>query len=148
MSPSALDRWGAPDEDRRLVAPLIDRDGRLVTVTFVGGVSDDELAAMLDELKGYVQDPVLRPAFVFDVSRGVVPPARQRQTMGQWLRRYHASIRRNCACSAYVLPNAGLRGMLTAILWVAPHPIPHFVCATAAEGRAWARGQLREHPSA
>lgn len=126
-----------------MAAPLIDKDGRLVTVTFDGGVTDEELQAMLDRLKELVQDPVLRPAFVFDVSAGVVPPARQRQMMGQWLRRYQASIGRNCEAAAYVLPNAGLRGMLTAILWIAPHPIPHRVCASAFEGRAWARARLK-----
>ena len=125
-----------------MTAPLIEKHGRLVTVTFNGGVTDAELQSMLDRLQELVRDSVLRPAFVFDVSAGVVPPARQRQTMGQWLRAHQASIGRNCEAAAYVLPNAGLRGMLTAILWIAPHPIPHLVCGTVAEGKSWARGRL------
>jgi hypothetical protein len=124
-------------------APTIEREGRLVVVRFLGGVSDAELRAMLDTLEGFVRDEALRPAFVFDVSRGVVPPAAQRRMMGEWLRKHSAAIRRHCVASAYVLPNAGLRGMLTAILWIAPHPIPHLVCKSAFEGRAWARSQLQ-----
>lgn len=126
-----------------MTAPSIERQGRLVSVRFLGGVTDDELRAMLDALEGFIGDPTLRPAFVFDVSKGVVPPAAQRRTMGEWLRRHSPTIGRHCVAAAYVLPNPGLRGMLTAILWIAPHPIPHRVCKTAAEGRAWARSQLQ-----
>ena len=125
-----------------MTAPTIERQRRLVTVRFSGGVTDDELQTMLDTLERLVVDPSLRPAFVFDVSQGVVPPARQRQLMGEWLRRHSDAIGRHCVAAAYVLPNAGLRGMLTAILWVAPHPIPHLVCKTVAEGRTWARVEL------
>ncbi|MBO6938444.1 MAG: hypothetical protein JJ863_25980 [Deltaproteobacteria bacterium] len=124
------------------MAHTIERDGRLVLVRFVGGDTDEELRALLDSLQRIVTEPALLPVFVFDVSRGVVPPARQRQMMGEWLRRYSGAIRRGCVGSAYVLPNPGLRGMLTAILWIAPHPVPHLVCKTAAEGKAWARQQL------
>ena len=125
-----------------VTAPTIEREDRLVTVRFSGGITDGELTIMLDTLSELVNDPALRPAFVFDVSHGVVPPARQRQQMGEWLRRHSAAVGRQCVAAAYVLPNAGLRGMLTAILWVAPHPIPHLVCKTLFEGRAWARSQL------
>lgn len=125
-----------------MTAPTIERDGRLVTVRFSGGITDAELTTMLDTLAMLVDDPALRPAFVFDVTHGVVPPARQRQQMGQWLRQHSSAIGRHCVAAAYVLPNAGLRGMLTAILWIAPHPIPHLVCKTRFEGRAWARSQL------
>jgi len=126
-----------------VTAPIIEREGRLVVVRFFGGVTDAELRAMLGTLEGFIDDPSLRPAFVFDVSKGVVPPAAQRQMMGQWLKRHGPAIGRHCVAAAYVLPNPGLRGMLTAILWIAPHPIPHRVCKTVAEGRAWARSQLQ-----
>lgn len=129
-------------------APIIEREGRLVSVRFVGGITDAELEAMLDTLHRFVTDEALRPAFVFDVSQGVVPPAAQRQKMGRWLKEHAHAVGENCVAAAYVLPNAGLRGMLTAILWFAPHPIPHHVCETPAAGRAWARAQLQRSSAA
>jgi len=130
-----------------VTAPIIEREGRLVSVRFIGGITDDELQGMLEALEGFIDDPALRPAFVFDVSKGVVPPASQRQTMGAWLRDHAPTIGENCVAAAYVLPNAALRGMLTAIFWMASHPIPHHECKTVGEARAWARSQL-QRPSA
>ena len=126
-----------------MTAPEFRHEGSLVVVTFDGPVSDPELADMLEVLKGVVTDASRRAGFVFDVSRGVVSPASQRQTMAQWLKEHSPTIARNCTAAAYVLPNAALRGLLTALLWVVPHPIPHRVTASAVEAIDWVKGRLR-----
>jgi hypothetical protein len=127
-----------------VVKPLIEENAFVVRVTFHGGCADEELEEMLDGLDAILHASGDRVAFVFDVTRGVVPSARQRTMMGRWLQAHSALIPRRCVGAAYILPSAGLRGMLTAILWFAPHPVPYRITASKVEAQAWARALVAE----
>ena len=47
-----------------------------------------------------------------------------------------------CAGYAFVIDSAVVRGILTAILWLAPMPAPHVVVSTVEEGERWLREKL------
>ena len=53
------------------------------------------------------------------------------------------SSRATCAAFAFVMPNALVRGALTAVLWVAKMPAPHKVVSEIGAGLSYATEQLR-----
>jgi len=74
---------------------------------------------------------------IVDGRHSTPPGAKERKRMAEFLAENEALLAETVAGQVIVLSNAIQRGVLTAILWVRPFPMPHFVASTREEGAAW-----------
>ncbi|NUP13162.1 MAG: STAS/SEC14 domain-containing protein [Polyangiaceae bacterium] len=117
-----------------------DRTGMLV-VTFVGTVSDDEFKRYLDEVGAPLQRRAPY-AVVLDARASDRTPAVQRKLQADWLTQHRSELARYCVGNAFVITSPLVRGVLTAILWLQPLPVPYVVCSSLEAARKWARDRL------
>jgi hypothetical protein len=75
---------------------------------------------------------------LFDLTRSAIPNALQRQKLAAHVRDNTALIRRWILGVGAICPHPLARGMVTAIFWVAPPPVPHRLFATRKEALEWA----------
>ena len=117
-----------------------------VLITITGNVDADEYERyherLLSSMRGAKQSGV-KIGIVVDGRNSQPPGAKERRRMAQFLEDHSALLAETVSGQAIVLSNALQRGVLTAILWVRPFPMPHLVCATPAEGLAWVRSLSR-----
>ena len=64
--------------------------------------------------------------------------------MAEFLEENEALLAETVAGQVIVLSNALQRGVLTAILWVRPFPMPHYLASSREEGMAWLATLRRE----
>lgn len=115
----------------------------LYVVRFEGIASDAQFAAYLAHVLRITQRGEVH-AMVYDASAaGWVPPS-QRQLQVEWMREHDKLNRDTTAGLAFVLPSPLVRGVLTAMLWLAPMPCPHLVARTLDQGLVWCRERLTE----
>ena len=114
----------------------------LVTVRATGNVSHAEHAAFIAELDEHVYAKREPYALVMDLrGNGGLSP-RQRQRQADRVKQQREDGLR-CAGVALVFSSPLLRGMLTAILWVAKPEHPVRVFTDLGEALVWAKDQLR-----
>jgi hypothetical protein len=89
-----------------------------------------ELDDQLDRRSPYV--------LLFDLTHSATPNALQRQKLANHVRVNTPKIRRWVRGVGVVLSSPLTRGIVTALFWVAPPPVPHRIFATRAEADAWA----------
>lgn len=71
------------------------------------------------------------------------PGAKERQGMGRFMEDNAALMSATVYGQVIVLSNALQRGVLTAILWIRPFPMPHYVTGSPEDGVAWLEAQRR-----
>lgn len=113
----------------------------VVMVTFDGALSDEGFAEYLAELR-HVLDRGSRYGVVFDATNAAVPSTSQRRMQADYIRSERERLKRMCVGAAFVIPNALVRGSLTAILWLQPLPYEHTVVASVSAAREWVQGRL------
>ena len=74
--------------------------------------------------------------------------AADRQRMATFLKENEREIHRNVCGVAIVTPNAIVRGMITAVSWLARTAAPQKTLATTMEAEAWIASRYREHTGA
>jgi hypothetical protein len=74
---------------------------------------------------------------VIDGRTTLPPGAVERRSISAFMGRNDRLMADTIFGEAIVLSNALQRGVLTALLWVRPLPMPYTVCATVQEGRTW-----------
>lgn len=80
---------------------------------------------------------------IFDNSQaGRVPPY-LRSKAKAWLEANSERLGQHCLGTALVFRSAALRFVMTTVMLVVSHPVPHEVCATEEEALRWASDQLR-----
>jgi hypothetical protein len=104
----------------------------IIRVEIAGECSDQEYDAYHKKMT-----ELLRKAASSGVKMGVVIDARASEPPTPKQRK------RGCTGWSVVLASAVQRGVLTAVLWIRPFPVPHNVAATPAEGEAWLRSRMR-----
>jgi hypothetical protein len=117
----------------------------LLSIAMVGTITGDEIDAYharLEVLMKRARDAGTKLGFVVDGRSSEPPGARDRRKMVEFLEKNSGLLASAVFGEVIVLSNAIQRGVLTAILWVRPFPIPHYVCATPAEGLAWLEARL------
>ncbi len=114
----------------------------LVVVTFRGTARDDELDAYLETMTRILLrgEPV---ATVLDATRSGITPPLQRRRQAEWQRQHADLLRRHAIGAAFAINSSAVRGVLNAILWLAPLPHPYHVAATLADAERWAVARLR-----
>jgi len=106
----------------------------VVHVTFVGELEDAAFTRYLEAMDGLLARPGQR-ALIYDASQTGGIPASLRKRKTDWLAHNRLRIAQCTLGLAFVLPNALVRGALTAILWVVPMPAPHVVVASVEQAR-------------
>mgnify|MGYP006999982045 CR=1 FL=1 len=78
---------------------------------------------------------------LIDATHAGVPGADVRRHFAEFSIKNRAHTRGYCKGEAYVMPNALVRGALTAVMWLSPFEYPHKVVGTVNEARAWLDAQ-------
>lgn len=68
--------------------------------------------------------------------------ATQRSANANWFATRAPQLRRLCVGAAFSIRSPLVRGTLTAIMWLAPIPMPHTILPTASEAEAWVKKRL------
>jgi hypothetical protein len=114
------------------------RNGKIVWATPPRGATDDVLDAVLAELEAELRrgSPYV---LLFDLTDSLVPSATQRQKLAAHMRDNKARIRLSVLGVGVVQSSALVRGVVTAIFWIAPPEVPHRVFSLRSEAVDWAR---------
>lgn len=118
-------------------------------IRFLAGATDDDVrsfAAVREEWMSKAKYPV---SWVVDLTNLKAVSASQRRLFAEHLARFEPHDVAYNRGSAIVVPNAFLRGIMTAVFWVTTPKFPHRAFESAEEARAWAIARIRpesEHP--
>jgi len=117
-------------------------DPRIFRVTFDGPHTDAEFLDYLAESSRHARVRSGRAAVLIDARKGAAMNARQRKQQADWQRENERVLRENTAGTAFVVSNAVIRGLLTAIFWLQPLPHEHLVTQSMEEAERWCRARL------
>jgi hypothetical protein len=124
--------------------PWIDESrAPLYVMKFPVSTTDTELLACCDAREVWAERARYPVAWVVDMSAVRTVTARQRQLFGAHLGRMDQHNFTYNRGASLIVPNAVLRGMVTAAFWIKPPRFPHRLFASRAEGLHWAQEQLR-----
>lgn len=118
----------------------------LVQLTFPSAWSTPEFSRALNEFAALVIDYTAkgqRIALLADCSNAGLPTSRERQMIAVTVHEHGPALKKICAGWAVVVTTAFGRGVITAINWISPPPIPIGVFATVEEAEAWCWARLR-----
>lgn len=110
--------------------------------TFPAWATDDELTACLRAREEWGARAQYHVAWVIDISAVTNAPATQRKMFGEHLERFEPHNQRWNTGSGLVVPNAWLRGLVTAVFWFSPPKFPTKIFPEPIEAERWARQQL------
>jgi len=110
--------------------------------TIAPGVIEEVLAELEMQLRSGV-----RYVLVFDLSHAAIPNAVQRQKLAAHVRDNEQEIRRSVRSVGVVLTSPIARGIVTAIFWVSPPPMPYRFFTTRAEAASWAQTLVDAQPT-
>ena len=112
----------------------------VVTVVPPSPITDQSLERLLAELAGHLRKK--QPyALVFDLSAAPAPTAVQRRMLSEHMRLNDGAIREYVRGLAVVTPATWVRGLITAVFWLAPPPIEYRFCDDVAAAMTWARAR-------
>lgn len=135
----------AEDSAARVSAPgytIDESDYPLVVLRFSGEtMSSSEWAQMFSRLEGLIAREESFGLLV-DARRGLGASAAQRKVAGDFIRRNQEGLRRHCRGLVTVSSSAIVRGIITAVQWIAPPPFPERVEGDIVAARRWLEGQL------
>jgi hypothetical protein len=114
----------------------------VVVMRILGEYTDAEQSAFLEELEQLLRRRT-RFVGVLDLSRGGGATALQRKRWADWIAAHDAELRRWVPGMSLVISSMLVRGMVTAVFWLRPMPIPTKTVETLAEAKIWARSQLQ-----
>lgn len=81
---------------------------------------------------------------IFDNTYSGRAPPYMRKRAGEWLKESSPRLATCCLGTGLVFPNAAFRFILSTVMLVVSHPVPHEVCGTVDEAVAWAERQLAQ----
>jgi len=117
----------------------------LYVVTHRGTVTEEEFEAYLRDVTLNMYQPQSEKRILIqDATESAPTSAKIRRRQADWLREHENRLKFLTIATVFVIPSGFVRGVLTAILWLQPLPMPHHVCSTLAEALEWAEQRLRE----
>ncbi len=132
-------------EDARLVHPWIDvTHAPVYVMRFPAGASDQELASLCETRERWAQHATHPCAWVADMSLVRSMPPTQRKLFADHLKRFEFHDIAYNRGSAIVVTNAMIKGLLTAVFWLAPPKFPNQAFDDFDKGMAWAKSQLQK----
>jgi hypothetical protein len=120
----------------------------LYMMTFPVVTLDEDLRACCDARERWAKIAKYPVSWVVDLSAITNTTAKQRRIFSEHLARFEPHDRAYNRGSALIVPNAFLRGVVTAVFWLKPPTFPNECFATKEEALRWARIRLREGTSA
>ena len=122
--------------------PTIDISRRpIVVVTFHRTLTADDVVEHFREVTHTVRD-LGRVGMVVDLSQAPFFSAAMRRLGSSEMRRAYAAVGSQIVGAAHVVDSATIRGMLTAVYWLAPPPFPSTVVADTESAFEWVRARL------
>lgn len=109
----------------------------VVVVRYQGSPSDAAFDAYLERMRQVCEQHV-GCVLVHDATFGGPADAVRRRRLADFIKDNTPLIQRNVAGVAYVVPNALVRGIVVALLWMVAHPVPHLLTDSLDEGMQWA----------
>jgi hypothetical protein len=118
-------------------------------LTFPELLADADLEACCIARERWAAKAAFPVSWVVDLSRVQTVTAKQRKMMSDHLARFEPHDLAYNRGSAIVVPNAFLRGIVTAVFWLRPPRFPHESFATRDEAIRWASAKhdARRGPS-
>lgn len=117
-------------------------DPPLLRIRYDGAFSDGELHAYLTRLDEVVRTAGKKVALI-DLRAAVGAPASQRRAQADWIRSHEHRLKRDVLAAAFVTENALIRGVVTAVFWIRPLPLPTTIVADMNSAKAWIEPYLR-----
>lgn len=104
-------------------------------------ITDQHLERLLSELVGHLRkkEPY---ALVFDLTAAPAPTAVQRRMLSDHMRTHDLAIREYVRGLAVVTPATWVRGLITAVFWLAPPPMEYRFCDDVPAALSWARARV------
>jgi hypothetical protein len=112
----------------------------VILIELSGTLSDAELAAMsteVTELLKLQQANRIRAAVVLDFSTASAIAPHQRRAIGEWRRDVRGLMSQVCVGMAMVVKTPLIRGVLTAIGWFSPEPVPVVYMSSLGDAINW-----------
>ena len=104
-------------------------------------ITDRLLERLLAELATHLR--AKKPyALVFYLTAAPAPTALQRRMLSEHMRKYDADIREYVRGLAVVTPATWVRGVITAVFWLAPPPVEYRFCDDVGAALTWARARV------
>lgn len=101
---------------------------------------------LLTELETQLRSGV-RYVLIFDLTHAAIPNAMQRQKLAAHVRDNEQDIRRSVRSVGVVHTSPLVRGIVTAIFWVSPPPVPYRFFTTREEAASWAESLVDAQPT-
>jgi hypothetical protein len=121
--------------------PYLRQSGGIVWATPPSAQVEGAVELVLAELEAQLARAVPY-VLVFDLSRAAIPDAVQRQKLAAHVRDNDEAIRRWVRGLGVVLTSSLVRGVVTAIFWFSPPPVPSKIFSTRAEAAEWAQSLI------
>lgn len=80
---------------------------------------------------------------ILDIRHAEPPSPRQRRMQGDWNQANEALLRETLVGFTFIVSSVVMRGVITAVFWLKPLPVPHAVFTQRNEAIDWALDQLR-----
>ncbi len=109
---------------------------------FPSEATDAELAAFIRAREAWAELAHYSVAWVVELSNLTKTTATQRRMFAEHLKRFESHDVRWNAGSALIVPSGWLRGLVTAVFWLAPPKFPHQAFAKRSDALQWAQLQL------
>ena len=117
----------------------------IITISFTKPMQDHDYVAHHAFMKEYLRRAEAdggKIAMIVDGATADTPSPAARKLMAEFLDENRLLIASRCAAAAIVITSGLQRGVLTAVLWLAPSPCPIRVFGTVGEAEEWARKSL------
>lgn len=109
----------------------------LVRITFTGNKSTDQnFQTYLDQTKACYRHGK-KLAMIFDASSATIPALSHQKMQANWLKENKNLMQEYCLGTAYVIPNAAIRGILKLIFSFQTQPVPYKIFQTYEEASTW-----------
>jgi len=110
--------------------------------TFPAEASDEDLDAFVRAREEWATRAHYPVAWVVELSNLTKANAKQRRVFADHLKRFEEHDVQWNGGSALVVPSGWLRGLVTAVFWLAPPKFPHQAFAKRTDALEWAQLQL------
>jgi hypothetical protein len=132
-----------PSDLVSLVHPWIDQSrAPLYELTFPSQTTDHALSELCAARERWAMRASYRVAWVVNLAGILQATAGQRKLFSEHLKRFEPHDLAYNQGSALLVPNAFVRGIVTAVFWLKPPRFPNECFATIDEARSWAEQQL------
>jgi hypothetical protein len=127
----------------RLAHPWINEArAPLYELVFPAHASDDEVIGLCEAREAWATVAAYPVAWVVDLGSIMEATARQRKLFSEHLKRFEPHDLAFNRGSALIVPNAFVRGVVTAVFWLKQPRFPNECFATRHEATAWAEQRL------